>query len=428
MPAALLKAAQIRAVLALCLALCLGCADGQRAEYTKPDSHAPLAPHQLVVVPPGGDALITLSGYDLDGDMLRATVTQLPSSRAGLYQLSKVFSDYGYEPKKGAAVTQTGAVVTGSENRLYYKRPAGDSAPVGAYDVLEYTVTDLTPLGKEKSTSQAGKVTVVPPSGVLVGSHFTRGDEGWKIIGNKAASHPVTHEPSSRGVRLNHYVYGSDDTIDTQSRSAREGQTSTQTDKQLWYFEAPEKFTGHHGIAYGGTLEFTMASFQGDFSSPDMFNLGREGRSGATLVEIHCATCNVNRGVTVAFPLSAAREYRQGGTQGGTDVAFTGETTSFALPLKEDEGWLQDPKNTLVEWQPPTQCQFIELLSGISSLRILGDFTTWYESVALDTVELRNTVAQLPICAQQRPDASLCTCAGVNWKDRVNAFSYHERS
>jgi hypothetical protein len=41
-----------------------------------------------------------------------------------------VFSDYGYEPKKGVAVA-AGQGVTGSKgNRVYYKRPAADQAPV----------------------------------------------------------------------------------------------------------------------------------------------------------------------------------------------------------------------------------------------------------------------------------------------------------
>jgi len=44
--------------------------------------------------------------------------------------LSKVFSDYGYEPKKGVAAV-AGQGVTGSKgNRVYYKRPAADQAPV----------------------------------------------------------------------------------------------------------------------------------------------------------------------------------------------------------------------------------------------------------------------------------------------------------
>ena len=45
----------------------------------------------------------------------------------------------------------------------------------------------------------------------------------------------------------------------------------------------------------------------------------------------------------------------------------------------------------------PTDKTFVcceQVLSGISSLRVLGDFTDWYESVALDSVQIKNTVAQ----------------------------------
>merc|ERR1719235_173013 len=125
----------------------------QTAQYSSPDSHAPLAPHQLIVVPSAGDTLIQMDGYDLDGDQTSASITSIPSSTAKLYQLSKVFSDYGYEPKQGKVFTAGGGV-TGSSNRVYYKRPQADFPPVGAWDILSYTVSDLSPLGKVKSTPE----------------------------------------------------------------------------------------------------------------------------------------------------------------------------------------------------------------------------------------------------------------------------------
>jgi len=372
--------------------------DGQEAQYLKPDGHNPLAPHQLVVVPRGGNALVTLQGYDLDGDKLRASVTKLPASGATLYQLSRVFSDYGYEPIHGKAMASAGETVTGSQNRVYYKRPTADVEPIGAWDVVEFTVSDLTLFGVDKSTSLPGKITFVPPSGIIVGSHFGRDTEGWEIVGNKAASHAVTYEASSRG-QLNQYVYGSDDTINTDVTGG--------SDRSIWFFVAPAKFHGHHGIAYGGALEFLLSSFHGDFRT-EKLNRGLD-RSGLHLVEIHCAECNTNRGVTIAFPLSAA-------------TPFTGSTTHYSIPLIESAGWIKDPKNTLLDWTAPTQCEFIEVLSSISSLRILGDFTSWYESVALDQVHLKNTEGQIPVCAQQRPDASECTCASVNWKNTHTSY------
>jgi len=372
--------------------------DGQQAQYVKPDSHDSLAPHQLVVVPRGGDTLITLNGYDLDGDKLRAVVTTLPSSKATLHQLSKVFSDYGYEPKQGKTIAATGETVTGSSNRVLYKRPSADVEPIGAWDVLEFTISDLTPFGQVKSTSLPGKVTLVPPSGIIVGSHFGRDSEGWEIVGNKSPSHAVTYEASSRG-QLNQYVYGSDELINTDVTGG--------SDRSLWYFDAPAKFLGHHGIAYVGAFQFLLSSFQGDFRN-EKLNQGID-RSGLHLVEVHCAECNTNRGETIAFPLSSA-------------TPFTGSTTSYSIPLLESAGWIKDPKNSLLDWAAPTQCEFIEILSSISSIRILGDFTSWYESVALDQVHFVNTKAQIPICAQHRPDASECTCGSLNWKETLDMY------
>lgn len=52
---------------------------------------APLALHHVVVVAPGGQAVIRLPGYDLDGDDLVATISSLPGSGA-LHQAS----DFGF--------------------------------------------------------------------------------------------------------------------------------------------------------------------------------------------------------------------------------------------------------------------------------------------------------------------------------------------
>ena len=48
---------------------------------------APLALHQVVAVSPGGQQVIRLPGYDLDGDELVATITSLPGSGT-LHQVS----------------------------------------------------------------------------------------------------------------------------------------------------------------------------------------------------------------------------------------------------------------------------------------------------------------------------------------------------
>ncbi|CAM9381687.1 unnamed protein product, partial [Sphacelaria rigidula] len=93
---------------------------------------APLALHQVVVVSPGSEVVIRLSGYDIDGDDLVATISSLPGSGT-LHQLSKVFSDFGYDPKAGELISAAGTQVTGSGNRVLYRRPKADAEPRSAW-------------------------------------------------------------------------------------------------------------------------------------------------------------------------------------------------------------------------------------------------------------------------------------------------------
>ena len=61
--------------------------------------------------------------------------------------------------------------------------------------------------------SLVGTITVVPPSGSLVGEDFLLNNGDWKITGNKKPS-PAIFESFSRGLLLNHYIYGTDNEID----------------------------------------------------------------------------------------------------------------------------------------------------------------------------------------------------------------------
>mmetsp|Transcript_9945 Transcript_9945/g.14069 ORF Transcript_9945/g.14069 Transcript_9945/m.14069 type:complete len:198 (+) Transcript_9945:722-1315(+) len=186
---------------------------------------------------------------------------------------------------------------------------------------------------------------------------------------------------------MSNFIYASDNSINTN----REGY-----DEDVWYFTLPDLFHGWQGIVYGGEFQFTLSSFAGDFSEdkrnmPDKLNL----------VEITCAECALTQGITIGFPLRAIGP-------------FNGRTASYALTMTESSGWLKDPKNTLHAWKAPTKCEFIQVLSGISSIRILGDFTTWYECVIIDNVRFVGKEPtgrwQVPICAQDRPDARMCSC------------------
>lgn len=199
----------------------------------------------------------------------------------------------------------------------------------------------------------------------------------WTVMGNKLASAPVEHVMNSQ-FGMNYFIAGSDDQISTD--------TTGGTDSKLWYFHAPPKFTGNQGISYGGHLSFDLAAFSGSFSS----------LNSAYMVLLHCAECMgpVFKGITLGFPMQS----------------FDGSFKHFKLSLKEDGGWLMDSQNSLKPWTKPTKCNMIQVLSRLTSIKVLGDWTTWYESIAMDNFQISNTQSQLPVCAMSRPDASVCTC------------------
>lgn len=216
-------------------------------------------------------------------------------------------------------------------------------------------------------TSQEALITVTTTDS-LVTSTFDRDAESWRIVsnGNSAlsSSTPI-FQPISRGRLLSYYVYGLDAVIHRKSDGSGD-------DAMLWYFSAPAKFLANQWAAYGGTLDFVLSSAEGSF---DQANLNLLGRGNLVLLE--CATCNLNAGITLAMPLSLV-------------FTYDGTTTQFRLPLNELAGWQKDPKNVILPWTQPTQCEFVSVLSALTSLKILGDFTRGYESVALDTVAFRH--------------------------------------
>lgn len=223
---------------------------------------APIAPHLVYTVPKGSEVVIRLTGYDEDGDRLTARVTALPES-GSVWQLSQVFSDYGYAPKRGASITTVagaGVTVTGSRNRIVYTPPPNTNAPTGRWARFAYTVSDGT------TTSEPGLVWLVPEHKHVVASHFSSGLDGWSVVNNgarasKMAAGGLTWEPFSRGL-LNHYVLATDAEIHLDRR--------TKLDTTLFYFQSPAKFLGNHAIAYGGTLQFAVASAAGSFSKDNL--------------------------------------------------------------------------------------------------------------------------------------------------------------
>ncbi len=312
---------------------------------------------------------------------MTSTVVSLPVAPGILHQTSQVFSKHGYDPKKGV-VAAVGASVTDSRHRLVYARPMQDSLPFegGAWGMVTYTASD----GLDESSP--GTVYIVPPGGGLLGSSFTLDTNGWQVCQNGGDfCTPATHDPTSRG-SMRQFIRGDDTVI--RNLGLEDG------DPFRWYFSAPPTWSGNWGVAYGGKLTFTLEAFAGDFTTQATNGNGQ-------LIQLTCEQCDGNRGILLAFPVSIQHL-----------TELTVGPLQINLDLIESAGWIKDPQNPLLEWLPPSKCEFIQVISNLSNLRILGDFTRHYESLRLDAVSITQMTNRLPICAQITPDALNCSCSG----------------
>lgn len=289
-----------------------------------------------------------------------ARVRTLPAT-GSLHQLTQVFSDFGYEPKRGSQIGagQLPATVSGSQNRVVYAPPANTNAPAGAWTTFTYTVFDGT------AESLPGIVWVLPPHERLVHSGFSEGADGWRVETNGAAeagkpAGGLVWEPYSRGA-LNFYVLATDAEI--------HADRVTGDDRTRWSFVAPAKFLGNQVASYGGAFEFTLGSAAGDFAETNR-------NADATVVVLGCTSCAAGKGIRLArFADSTA-------------LPLDGRTRRVSLPLTP-ASWKKDPKSTILAWTTPSDCELVEVLSGLTSIHILGDHTRWYESVALDDVDFK---------------------------------------
>jgi len=330
------------------------------------------AMHQTVVADDGADGnMIRLKGANPCGNKLTYVISELPTYGM-LYQLSQIYNLHGYNPISGKQITDKNTVVSWSSNRIYYV-PTTRWSVRSLSDAFSFMITD----GKNKSFD--GTVTIVDKSGTIVGSDFLTGDEGWTILGNAGAVSAPKFEPYHRGKLFNYYIYAKDDIINHSKFGEQ--------DKSLWYFNAPAKFLGNKGAAYGGHISFSIGLFAGDIAS-----LNR----GGNLVELECKECGYNAGIKLAHRFSK--------------IHFEHKIAHFKIELVETVNWLKNPQDSLKKWSAPSKCEFIQVLSRLSGLRILGDITTWYETVAIDNVFFSNTKNNVPLCAMSKPDASVCTC------------------
>jgi hypothetical protein len=363
-------------------------------QYPSTSTSNPIAMHKLVVMTPDKPGIvIRLQGVEKSGKRLIYVISQLPA-HGTLYQLSNVYSSHGYEPIQGTQITSNNTTIRDSMNRVYYK-PANRRLCSERADSFAYTVTAQATY----QTSHEGIVTTVNSHGTIVCSDFLLGPDGWTIIGNKQrVSNPI-YEPYSRNNFINHYIYATDNNIHVATINPMHTQTQINRDKALWYFNAPSKMLGNMGIAYGGYISFVISIFAGDTKK-----MNKE----VNLVELECSRCGYKTGITLGYRMP--------------NNPMINNKESFNVELRETENWYKYPQYTSTIHTSPSKCEFIQVLSQLSGLRILGDLTTWTETVALDNVYIigntNNMAAStsipspsiIPLCAMSKPNATICSC------------------
>lgn len=328
--------------------------------------NVPVAIPNLVCLNSSSNIVIRLSGYDLTGNGLSYRISRTPIY-GELYQLSHVYSHFGYNPISGARIYTNDFINSVSKQRLYYSIP---------YNILskcsnQYVESFSFIVDNGGEISYETNITIVNNDGTVICSDFLLSLDGWTIVGNKRLIENPAFEPYSRGLYLNHYICSSDDKINVDKYG--------DSDKSLWFFNAPSKFLGNMGIAYGGFIMFSLELFSGDIRQ---LNYG----INYNLIELE----STGFGITVVYPF----------------INFNKMMDIFQVPLRETKGWYYYKTQ-----KTPSKCDFIRVLSDLSAIRILGDITTWYETVALDNVFIINKQNNIPRCAVLRTvGGTICDC------------------
>jgi len=329
-------------------------------------------------VNPGEDFDVHLRGFTLPRvNPKKFDYTILETvSHGNLYFPSYNYCKYKHQPSKRGSLVTGAADAPCPRPSFLYHYPSDRVLPKGELDRFRFITRS-----RKYGDSCAGVVHFVDASNpLLVSSTFDMNAESWTVVHNKGhgGSDQAIWDRSSIGADINRYVHGTEGWIDLNAHKS---------DKVLWFFSAPSKFLGNHvrgGMAgaYNGILRFVLSSASGDFRSSNL-NHGHDGTSDSLpVVRIECDRCRnegperTDRGIQLVFPLSAL------------SLPFDGSTRTIQIRLRENSGWLKDSENSQIEWTPPTQNEFVQVLKRFSALKILGDYTKHHESILLDSVRL----------------------------------------
>lgn len=320
---------------------------------TRPAAGATYARDQTLVATPGAKVDVKLKAFDTAGRPFVYRLKTLPTTGL-LTKPAQVYCDYSYLPKDLGNAALAGETLVCASVQAIYTYPSTLRPPIGRLDTFQFVASVD---GGATFPYQASIHVVSGTPAVLTSADFSTDTEQFLASDDKG-TYSVMYEPTSIGAAMNRYVHASD------------------RDRGVWWFLLSSKFLGDQAMAYGGTLTFALSSSAGDFSVSKLRtrSVGSRLAGGAWGVMLDCATCAYGEGVTLGFPLE--------------QFGFTGTTVTLTVSLVESV-WRKDPHNTLnVDWVAPSKCELVEVLSKLSAIRILGDFTTGRESVSLDNVRI----------------------------------------
>ena len=267
------------------------------------------------------------------------------------YQLSYVFSRYGYVPYQGKEITNS-TIITGSNGRFVYrlKNINNNQLNSGIIDSVNMVVYFID--NNKKSSVLSGKIVFLPKSGNFVSSDFLLNDDGWKITRNHPIRTPV-QEPSYCNWNYNEmslFITGTDNYIHLDK--------SHTYDNSLWYFRSPVKYNIDLSLAYNGWIDFSQVVLSGDFSKMNNLEL-------FPIVKILCNSLFDTIGYYSQTPFN--------------------NNTNIHFHIKINENlWNTPYKN---EGKISKQ-NFIKCLSDVNSFEILGDWTSGIETIGLDSVRI----------------------------------------
>jgi hypothetical protein len=334
-----------------------------------------VASTQIFYVTPGVDEDIVLEGFTLPREPRQKKKISYSSTdnveNGNLYHPSYNYCRGRGHSKRGDEIIGASDVQCTKKASFLYSFPSDRVRPKNSeLDRFQYVAKN------SQGISCPGVVLLVDATDpLIVASTFDFNSEDWSISSNGAES-SSQWDRSSMGPHLNRYIHGTDNRIDVNAMGS---------DTEQWAFVAPSKFLGSQvrggmAVSYGGKLSFVLSSAAGDFSK---LNHGHDGTSGSLpVVRIECPSCRnegpgrTDRGIQLIYPMSALSSY------------FDGTTTTIEIDLSESSGWLKDSENSNVQWQAPSQNEFVQVLKRFSTLEILGDYTRYYESVILDRVRI----------------------------------------